>query len=60
VPRFEWKLTANYGVSPAGPKAKKTNSKPEEFDTLAEWQAWRDTQRAEQAKFTPLPKDFTF
>ena len=43
-----------------GAKGKKSNSKPEEFETLAEWQAWRDTQRAKQAEFTPLPKDFTF
>lgn len=49
-----------YGVSPVGPKAKKTIVKPEEFETLAEWLAWREDQRAREDEVKPLPKDFTF
>jgi len=49
-----------YGVSPADPKPKTKNVKPEEFETLAEWLAWREEQRAREDEPPALPKDFTF
>lgn len=50
----------HYGVSPPGPKPKMTKVKPGGFETVAEWQAWRDEQRAREAEPEALPKDFTF
>lgn len=49
-----------YGVSPAETKPKINKVKPGEFETFAEWQAWRDEQRAREDEPPPLPKDFTF
>ncbi|MCV9997303.1 hypothetical protein OE766_03500 [Pararhizobium sp. YC-54] len=49
-----------YGVSPAGPKPKMNKVRPEEFETLAEWQAWRDEKRVREAEPEALPKDFAF
>jgi hypothetical protein len=49
-----------YSVSPSGHKPKTNKVKPEEFDTLAEWQAWRDEKRAASAEPEALPKDFAF
>lgn len=49
-----------YGVSPAGQKSSTKNVKPDQFETFAEWQAWRDEKRAREDEPKPLPKDFTF
>lgn len=49
-----------YGVSPAGLKPEMNKAKPGEFETFAEWQAWRDEKRAREAEPEPLPKDFAF